>query len=278
MSEYEEKKDLLLKLKKMEKNKGITFTKHFNQKSTLEELRVEYEYQNKMIESEAGIKFMRNGLIFMTSGAEYLNKRYDPIGAKLDGWGENIMENIMDYDGVFERLHEKYYGSVEMQPEVELLMMLVYSGVMFHMSKTFFTGASPQFENVLREKPGLVQEIFNTAKEAHSRENYNKQQQQQFQGGPMPSNMHGNSMQPPPVDINSILGSVMGNFMGNNSSVNPLPRPVDTREMRDPPMNEMYRKMMEEEEDALSVSSETSERIGKATIIRSTDNKGVIKI
>ena len=42
------------------------------------------------------------------TGVEFLNKKFDPIGAKLDGWSESVMDNITDYEEIFKQLHEKY--------------------------------------------------------------------------------------------------------------------------------------------------------------------------
>jgi len=38
-------------------------------------------------------KWMKKALIMCVSGICLLNKKYDPIGAKLDGWDESVMEN-----------------------------------------------------------------------------------------------------------------------------------------------------------------------------------------
>jgi hypothetical protein len=280
-SESEERLDLLVKLQSLER-KGVSLSKHFGPKSTLYDLRIEYTIQSKKLESEAGVKFMRKGLIFCTSGMEYLNRRFDPVGAKLDGWGESVMENQMDYDGIFERLHEKYSGSAEMEPELELLFALGGSAFMFHMSHTLFKNAIPQFGNVLKENPDLVQGIFGAAKEAASR---NQQGQQNpmasnsSTGGLGSSNVGSRNMEPPPFDLGSLmstlglggggggngpdLGGLMSQF-GQAMGQNPLPRAVPTQDLKDPAVSDMYRKMMEQQahidEDNLSVSSHDSTR------------------
>lgn len=42
------------------------------------------------------------------SACEFANNKFNPLKFKLDGWSENINDNITDYDEVFEKLHEKY--------------------------------------------------------------------------------------------------------------------------------------------------------------------------
>ena len=47
-------------------------------------------------------------LIACTTGLEFMNKKYNPFEIQLDGWSENVMENVEDYDEVFEELYVKY--------------------------------------------------------------------------------------------------------------------------------------------------------------------------
>jgi hypothetical protein len=288
LNEDDERLDLLLKLKSLEQRKGVVLSKHFTTKSPVEELRLEYKNQTRMLESESSVKFMSNGLIFLISGIEFFNRKYDPIGAKLDGWSESIMENIMDYHGIFERLHDKYKGSVEMEPEVELVWALISSAIMFHLSKTLFSSAVPQFDNVLRERPGLVKEIFGAATEAAKRQ----QAQENIQKtGPMPSNMFMSSGDGGGglggVDfgsmmsslgggggIDSILKSVFPNMTGLNTDA--LPKPMNTRKAKEPPLNDLYRQMVKEDEKILP--EETTKSSGNKIKISSSPKGNVIKI
>ena len=41
----------------------------------------------------------------------------------MDGWGEQVNENISDYDEI-SQLHEKYKSKVKMAPELKLLFQL----------------------------------------------------------------------------------------------------------------------------------------------------------
>jgi hypothetical protein len=271
INEDDEKMDLLLKLKSLEDGGKIILSKHYSIKSPIDDIRMEYRNQTSILESKASVNFMRKGLIFCTSGVEYMNRRFDPVGAKLDGWGESIMENMMDYDGIFERLHGKYKGSMEMEPEMELLFALMGSAFQFHLSQTFFKSAIPQLGQVLRENPAVIQSFMNVAQEA-SRRNTGQQQQYQQPQMPMPANDMGvgggGYMQPPGIDFASLLGQV-GITSGALSDFartmgNPPPAPQATREYRDPPVNDLYRQMVHQDnDDALSVSSDRS--IGKGS-------------
>lgn len=286
INEDDEKMDLLLKLKSLEERGKITLSKHYNIKSSIDDIRMEYRNQTGILEMQSSVNFMRKGLIFCTSGIEYMNRRFDPVGAKLDGWGESIMENMMDYDGIFERLHGKYKGSMEMEPEMELMFALMGSAFQFHLSQTFFKSAIPQLSEVLRENPNVMQGFMNVAQEAARRANPGMQGVPMGMPGvptmgarmPMAANEMGvggmvggvpGNMQSPGIDFNALLGQVgitsgaLSDFAKTMGNAPPLPQA--TREFNAPAVNDMYRQMVQQEHnrdnsDALSVSSETSDR------------------
>ena len=139
--EIEQKKqEYLIKLLALEK-KGVNLTKSYSLKSSLEELEFEYNTQQKAMEMEASVHFQQKILMAAVTGVEFLNKKFDPIGAKLDGWSESVMDNINDYEEIFKKLHEKYSERASMPPELQLLVTLVGSGFMFHLTNTLFKSA-----------------------------------------------------------------------------------------------------------------------------------------
>lgn len=132
-----EKQKMLLKLYEYQ-TKGIKLSKRFTPDSSYEEVKLEYDMQNKMLSNRSAIAFSRKMLMAAVTGLEYMNGRFDPFNIKLDGWSESVMENIGDYDKIFERLAEKYSGRGEMAPELELLFSLAGSAFMFHLTSSFF--------------------------------------------------------------------------------------------------------------------------------------------
>jgi hypothetical protein len=145
-NKIEEKQTLLLKLYALEK-KGVELTKKFSMNSTLSELRFEYELHKNEIEIEMSVKFQQKLLVAAITGLEFVNKKFDPIGAKLEGWSESIMDNLDDYDSVFTKLHEKYKHRADLPPEIQLLVTLAGSAFMFHMTKSLFSSMMPANEN-----------------------------------------------------------------------------------------------------------------------------------
>jgi hypothetical protein len=142
----EEKQTLLLKLYALEK-KGVELTKKFSMNSKLSDLKFEYELHKNSAEIEMSIKLQQKILVAAITGLEFVNKKFDPIGAKLDGWSESIMDNLDDYESVFTKLHEKYKHRADLPPELQLLVTLAGSAFMFHMTKTMFSSIMPNKEN-----------------------------------------------------------------------------------------------------------------------------------
>lgn len=134
------KQEMLAKLLAL-RAKGVELTKNFDMDSSYAEIEFEYYTQKKALDAEASVKFQRQFLVATVTGLEYLNKRFDPIGAKLNGWSESIISDIDSYDEVFRKLYEKYTSRAELPPEIELLVLLVGSAFMFHMTNSILESA-----------------------------------------------------------------------------------------------------------------------------------------
>lgn len=157
-----EKQELLFKIERLGRY-GIHPTKRLTMASSLEEIQHEYKKLRRGRDLDASIKFQRKVLIAVTGGIEFLNNRFDPIDAKLDGWSESLMENITDYDEVFEELYDKYNTKVKMAPELKLLMMVGGSAVMFHLSNTLFKSNVPGLNDILKSNPDIMRSISQAA-------------------------------------------------------------------------------------------------------------------
>ncbi len=153
-----EKQNLLFELERLQKA-GFVPSKRYSMASTYDEMKFERDRLKRMRDVERSIKFSRKMLVGFAGGVEYLNKTFNPADLKLNGWSENIMENINDYDEVFEELHDKYSDSVKMPPELKLVMMVAGSGFMFHMTNSFLKSATPDLRDVLRNNPDIMANI-----------------------------------------------------------------------------------------------------------------------
>ena len=151
----DEKQDLLYKFYRLDQ-KGVKFSKKFNMHSNIRDMRSEYNKVKRESEVNASVKFSRKMLMALVSGSEFMNNRYDPFAMNLNGWSETVMENVSDgdYDNVFERLHDKYAGRVNAPPELELMMSLAGSAVMFHMTSSMFKSI-PNINDIAKQNPDL---------------------------------------------------------------------------------------------------------------------------
>jgi hypothetical protein len=163
MSPEEERKkktELLNRLNRLE-GKGYSLTKRFTMDNTLDEIQQEHDRLVDAKNLEASLRFQRQCLMGVVTGAEFLNSKFNPFDWELDGWSESVHENIEDFDEVFEELYDKYKGRGNMPPEAKLLMSLVGSGFMFHMSNSFFRSKMSNMtpDDIFRNNPQLARQF-----------------------------------------------------------------------------------------------------------------------
>ena len=194
-----EKFELLCNLERLE-TRGFKISKTFTMESNFDEMKREYDRIVRKVEVDKSVKFQRKLLIAFVTGIEFLNNKFDPANLKLDGWSESVHENVNDYDDIFEELHEKYKETAQMAPELRLLITLVGSGFMFHLTQSIFKTSLPGFGDIMKQNPDLMNQFAKAA------------------AGSMGSE-------------NSGLGNLMGDFIGNKNT----PEPNSRTEMRGPP-------------------------------------------
>ena len=157
-----EKSELLRLLDRMEV-KGIRLDKKYTMESDYNEMKNEYERIKQRRAVDQSVRFQRKMLVAFVTGMEFLNSKFDPFDLKLDGWSESIHENVIDYDDIFEELHEKYKEKAHMAPELKLLLMLGGSGFMFHLTNTMFKTSLPGMGDILKQNPDLMQQFTKAA-------------------------------------------------------------------------------------------------------------------
>jgi hypothetical protein len=216
MSRFElltEKRNELTLLERLVQ-KGYEPIKMFGMSDKLSDIKNERMRLQKQKELNDGVKSARSILIKFSMGCEFANKYYNPYKFNLDGFSENVMENITDYDDVFEELYLKYGSSVPMYPEVKLLFIFISSAITFHISKIAMSKASsqiPGFNEVMDADPKLRRMYEESANKLVKEKGKNS-------------------------DISNILGgSTIGNLFGglftqnnttNQQTYNPPPQPA----------------------------------------------------
>jgi hypothetical protein len=139
--------------------KGISTSARLTIYSDIEEIRTEYKRMTYGIEVDRSVKFQRRMLVACVTGLEFLNEKFDPFDLELNGWSQNMMENVDDYDGVFEELYNKYKTKVNVAPEIKLMLMVGGSAMMFHLTNSMFKAAVPNVSQVMKQNPELVRNM-----------------------------------------------------------------------------------------------------------------------
>ena len=208
ISNETEKMDMLMKLDDL-RSRGHVI-RDFDLTSKLLDMKKETFRIQRMMEIKASLKFQQKMLIAVVSAIEYGNKTFDPFGIDLNGWSENVFENVEDFNNVFERLYEKYRKRGEMLPEIELMLTLAGSAFMFHMSNQLFKSVSlPQGQ--MRQLRQTVRSAFNNSQQS--------QQASSQQNQPTQTQTQTQTQLPSFNELPNFLSSLMG----NRSSAVPMP-------------------------------------------------------
>jgi hypothetical protein len=152
----------LRKLENLEQ-KGVRLSKHYSMDSNLDEMKGEYEMIVAEKERSNSVKFQGKMLMACITGMEFLNNKFDPFDLKLDGWAEQVNENINDYDEIFGELHEKYHSKAKMAPELKLMFQLAGSAIMLHMTNSMFKTSMPNMDDYMRQHPEVMKEFTKAA-------------------------------------------------------------------------------------------------------------------
>lgn len=156
--QLQKKKELLYQFERLEK-RGMSVPKKFNMSSSLDDMQAEFDRLKRDHDTDKSIEFQRQILMAFVSGSEMFTSKFEPFGVNLDGWSENVHENINSYDDIFEELHSKYSTKKKMAPELQLLMTLGGSAFMFHLTNTMFKQSLPGVDQVFKQNPDLMRQM-----------------------------------------------------------------------------------------------------------------------
>lgn len=203
LNEREKRRKKKMMIKKLEewREKGLIKSySHFNEDSAYEDIEDEYESAFEDKRKKDSIKLQ--GWWFMTfvNSVEYANAAFNPFDINLDGWGEQVNEDIDNYDEIFSELHEKYKGG-KFSPELMILLRLGFSAAVVNFTNKALSSATPGFNDVIKQSPELMKMFTNATVSSMS---------QQSPGFAFASNLVNN-----PDQINSSFG--------------PPPQPIETK-------------------------------------------------
>ena len=197
MNEREKRRKKRAMIKKLEDwyEKGlIKHTSHFTLDSDYDEIEDEYETALEDKRKKDSIKLQ--GWWFMTfiNSLEYANTAFNPFDLNLDGWGEQINEDIDSYEEIFSELHDKYKGG-KLAPEISLLLRVGFSGAVLNFSNKALSSAAPAFNDVIKQSPELMKMFTNATVSSMSQEspgfamasNFMKETENKPRGPPPPA-------------------------------------------------------------------------------------------
>jgi hypothetical protein len=268
MNDLEKRRKKRMMIKKLEEwyeKKLIKHSSHFTMDSDYNE--VEDEYESALEDKRKKDSVKLQGWWFMTfiNSMEYANSAFNPFDLNLDGWGEQISEDIDSYEDIFGELYDKYKGG-KLAPEISLLLRIGFSAAVLNFSNKALSSATPAFNDVIRQSPELMKMFTNATVNSMSQaspgfamaNNLMQEQANRPRGPPPPAPVETKS-QPPPArpgmtytehpgnrpDINASRGAMFreqGVELNSNYNLNqpersirPNPPPVAPRpEMRGP--------------------------------------------
>ena len=225
LSEREKRRKKRLMLKKLEewKDKGmLKDSGNFSMDSNFDE--IEDEYEGAMEEKRRKDSIKLQGWWFMTfiNSLEYGNAIFNPFDLNLDGWGEQVSEDLDSYEEIFAELHEKYKGG-KMAPEISLLLRVGFSAAVLNFSNKALSTATPAFNDVIKQSPELMKMFTNATVNSMSQEspgfamaNNFMQDNSRPKGPPPPAPMETQNIPPPPRP--GMSGSTPGNRPDINAS------------------------------------------------------------
>lgn len=214
MTEQEKRKKKRLMIKKLEEwyEKGlIKHATHYTMESNYSEIEDEYEACLEDKKLKDSIKLQQWWFMSFVGAIEYGNSVFDPFGLNLDGWGEQVNEDISSYDEIFTELHHKYKGG-KLSPELSLLLRLGFSAAVVNISNKALSSSTPGFNDIIKQSPELMKMFTNATVQSLN-------------------NQQGSTA--------SFMNNVMNSTSSLNNSFGPPPPAIQTKNQPPPPQRTM---------------------------------------
>ena len=208
MTDREKTKKKRMMTKKLEEwyEKGhIKSTSHFTAESSYEDIEDEYESAMEDKRKKDSVKLQGWWFTTFVNSIEYANSAFNPFDINLDGWGEQVSEDLESYEEIFSELHDKYKGG-KLSPEISLLLRLGFSAAVVNFTNKALSSATPGFNDVIKQSPELMKMFTNATVSSMSQAspgfgmaaNFMNQNQGPSQNmGPPPAPMETKYMPPP---------------------------------------------------------------------------------
>lgn len=198
------KRMMIKKLEEWQQNGRINNISNFNIDSSYEDIEDEYELALEYKRKKDSIKVQGQWFMTFVHSIEYANAYFDPFDVNLDGWGEQINEDLDSYDEIFTELYQKYKGG-KISPEISLLIRLGISASVMNITNKVLSSATPGINDVMKQSPEIMKMFTKATVDAMSQQNpgfnfantmFNKDDQPNTLFGPPPVAVE-TKLQPP---------------------------------------------------------------------------------
>jgi hypothetical protein len=213
------KRAMLQKLEDWYSKGQIKHSTQYTMDSSYEEIEDEYETAVEDKRKKDSVKLQQWWFMTFVNSLEYANSAFNPFDINLDGWGEQVSEDIDSYEEIFSELHDKYKGG-KLAPEISLLLRLGFSAAVVNFTNKALSSATPAFNDVIKQSPELMKMFTNATVSSMS---------QASPGFAMASNFMNDStgpsrnMGPPPAPVETKTMPSMGYRPGNNTGAPAMP-------------------------------------------------------
>lgn len=172
MSDREKRRKKRMMIKKLEEwaEKGIIkLNSMYNMDSDYDEVLDEYEQAMEDKRKKDSIKLQSWWFITFVNSIEYANTVFNPFDLNLDGWGEQVSEDIDSYEEIFTELYHKYKGG-KLSPELSLLLRLGFSAAVVNITNKALSTSAPGFNDIIKQSPELMKMFTNATVQSLSKE------------------------------------------------------------------------------------------------------------
>lgn len=147
------------KLQDLVEKYNVVLTRNFTINDDPDEMQEEYDMHKNKRNKNNQVKFYKQILLNVVSGAEFMNDRYNPFEFKLKDWSKQVASDLDDYTEVLEEIYEKYkHVGGKMAPEIKLVFMIIMSGVTYHISQSLFGNGG--LDATIQSNPNIVNKLF----------------------------------------------------------------------------------------------------------------------
>lgn len=163
LSDREKRRKKRMMLKKLDEwyEKGIIkSSSHFNMDSDYNEIEDEYESCLEEKRRKDSVKLQGWWFLTFVNSIEYANTVFNPFDLNLDGWGEQVSEDIDSYEEIFSELYNKYKGG-KLSPELSLLLRLGFSAAVVNITNKALSTSTPGFNDIIKQSPELMKMFTN---------------------------------------------------------------------------------------------------------------------